>query len=1679
MAFLHSVLKDVHDKQPYNVGKNILRDNVLSHFNGKLCSGHKGFQTVIDRVAQGVGEYNREVEDSNKKVSAPIIKLHKEMEELKKQVEGASDEQAEKALKSVSIILKESKRQAEIFVTHMNSAHRHIADLNTKCNINVIYAKNNISHESAVLHRCSDKAWDDYVTTYSTIRNTLRWLEKNVNEQIEKQVTDLVETLKFKVKNIKVKLEEIEYKLRDYLVELNNWITEAKKYIDNIRKRHIDKIIQREVGQDNYVKINYIGDALIKEAKEIYEAFRAAETYVEKLVGDALQAVKEMDAALRKDLKLVKDGIKEDVQKYVKNLNITELEGHVKSGLKTLKTSIVSDLQGYVKDYVTAVKDEVTKIINGNGKPQDCGLKGIKDKIVKDYAAQFSSDEGFGVQCRNGYKTFWILMSYNSRFNITFNEKYFEGSTRDSRRDRIEGSEGRDRHKTTKSTLNEIVQIILHSIQSTATKVAEQFKSFTERNVSSSVTYKLGENLDAALKVVEPLEDKLGQAVVAGNGPVDPSAAYTSGKAIDLAGKTDEKIAAGVEKHIAETGGSVKLDAKQPLMQQFKTKYDVLYGKLENGQVDRTFGIRLGQQIGKDEQSSAPGGGPGADAKVTLDSKKFSKYLLSVDTSCLGTDKSDLSGTDPKEGKLPLAIGAIRDEGLDYLRNTLDDKIKGHDGVLYRFSKVITKNLNDLQTAIAGFADGIKWKLEALENENIDTKLAKIRDTLNNLRNDNLGEVITAAECYIDSEADELRHSTICSLQDFLHQQVKIAQTTLTTRARRNYVTSVKAMLQAFAQKVTQELSPLPAAIEEDLRIGFKGFMKTLDNSLEKTLKGQGEATRLQDFAYSFLTFMGPVKDYVNGEIVKVHRDENDKKNPKPSGEEDLYTTKLRIIFDALQSLLNHISTEKRYDCAFPMLVDSLSGAISKLKPASFELSNTPILDGLGKGLNKFVDQMRKAYINVYEGHPHPIDFNNLLKDKEDEPAKIPAEKSPVAKPKEQVLTPDGRNLSKVCLTTIHLLFNDLHKLFYNCAKKYRDLAVDGSAITDAEKNKLQKHLERHGFKIDNLITNTTGHNVAVKLGNGFSKHGEFNASPSANHINFNIYLKSVHASMKSNNVLRKLYDYLERYFYACHLSTFSATRYPCSVFEMLAWCSGLTYNVFYQKTMVQCNAMIKDEKDDLLRNMLYDVVAVHLPAISTPAYDLLVGIAGHGDAATYYGCDYFANKLGLHYPSNANSCFDMLLDVLRRIYSVSKFLLNRCRLYKSSFGWADCDFGTGVQTSGWQCSPEGDKLSSTADCSVGSPLHSYLTDSQRGLLPHALISFKGKLVCSTCSKSAGNMPCLTPLGFRSFSGSKRTGKDLCNVLGKLCGREGCMSNLYSCISCLVGLTPKTLTDVLSFYCQFAQSWDLMPLDTKPKHPIQCALYEQITATVACDAADARKLLNPCRVFYENATHVSHNIDSPDIKYLVGCNQKGCGSFIKPLNSTAYYTFAAKNAGKYLTWLLYVCPRLQTFLEQLKESFSNISCSDSGCRGCHHEGKCKSGKHGTESCDCASIAHCRGVLPVLYEHGLVYSEDGYTSTKTCSTFYKAIDGILNSKLLGDFLEAIDNFFLAVRKNFIWTLLALWSLSLLYLLHIAVVRLDVLRIRSHLRSPSSHRIAAQSLLAAARVKALANVKYFSP
>ncbi|CDR71759.1 hypothetical protein, conserved [Babesia bigemina] len=209
-----------------------------------------------------------------------------------------------------------------------------------------------------------------------------------------------------------------------------------------------------------------------------------------------------------------------------------------------------------------------------------------------------------------------------------------------------------------------------------------------------------------------------------------------------------------------------------------------------------------------------------------------------------------------------------------------------------------------------------------------------------------------------------------------------------------------------------------------------------------------------------------------------------------------------------------------------------------------------------------------------------------------------------------------------------------------------------------------------------------------------------------------------------------------------------------------------------------------------------------------------------------------------------------------------------------------------------------------------------------------------------------------------------------------------------------------------------------------------------------------------------------------------------CGPYLQTLFCDTYYYIAAKHTNVYLSWAVYLPWTLYDYLKSLFDSFSSISCQDWGCSTCVDGSSCKPGKHGDGyGCKCRSLVGCRGVMSILYSYGFTFGDVkkllSGDQRRYCRNLYAQLQNVLKSQYFTKLFEECDNFIWTIRQPFSYLVLTLWLLSFLYLIHIMVIRLDLLHIKSHLHSPSSHRIAAQSLLAAGRVNKLNRVFYLQP
>ncbi|CDR71671.1 hypothetical protein, conserved [Babesia bigemina] len=1014
--------------------------------------------------------------------------------------------------------------------------------------------------------------------------------------------------------------------------------------------------------------------------------------------------------------------------------------------------------------------------------------------------------------------------------------------------------------------------------------------------------------------------------------------------------------------------------------------------------------------------------------------------------------------------------------------------------------------------------------------------IKKIKHDLTELQKTLVDKPIELTKKLLKFTSDAEKHFAD-ELKKEVEKDIQNAEKSLTSHVRWQYVDSIKLLLQACADKAQEELSPLPKLIDIDLTIGFKGFMKAVEGevtegknigqNIEKLssraadpVDSADKRTAFQNLSKAFKHFWSPLASYVNKEIVRLNEEENDKKHPAVKDVYD-YHGQLIAIYDAFNEALTHINKTHRYDHTLPELLDNVDAAIANLKPDGFAKPSSPVIDSLTEGLTHFVGELRKVYISAYDKETFE---SELIHDT----GKDVVYSNNVDRIKE--LTKYGEKCAKVFLTLLEVLTHELDGLKKGCGKhQTKQISLKALENRKSVDNPLGAFFQKNGYRVskeadshEGELRNKTKFTAKEISDNLLNKHLNFNydAIKEWKKTKNNAAARSSHAASQITllDILDFFHEHLLDYFKTSHLRHIPSPKAPCNIYQMLQWLTGLRYNPMYETLCGHFKGLFKKpEGDKAQKDSEYKLdstetklnaeeLTTMLRRVCNYSVDVLVAIQGHGHADGVYAVDFYVNSEGLSYPSNPGQCFDLLVDVASRVYHQMLFLYKQCNNGPQSSGWSDCHYGRGIAGSAWNCNtlqcPDQEceqKHDQTADqhykCGVKSPLQSFLEDGLPGFLPHQFTKPGCKLECAVPNHFG--KPCLTPMGFTDIgiaASHTKQGKHLKDVLEKFCGTvDPRLTKLCSMLTCLLQKPPQTLGDIFAFYHKFLDKWD------KSSEHKNAAFVE---AVQKANFGNAQTKLDVACI-QSGHTHSDKHLKG-ELLTLTKCNSNvsptpPCGAYLQPLYLQTREIYSKHHADRYLSWVVYIT---DTFYDLLKKLYDECckKCKTPGSR-CYE--KCCTAncqvtysaeeptvntledvKHNT---NCNSIVKCPNTHPTLYKYGFTFGSPHDLSgqyhaktRRTCKDFCTALERVIGKGcLLADLLKHIDNFLWIIRQPFSYLVLSLWLLSLFYLLHIMVIRLDLLHIKSHLHSPSSHRIAAQSLLAAARVNKLNRVFYLQP
>ncbi|GBE63035.1 hypothetical protein, conserved [Babesia ovata] len=1684
MAFLHSVLKDVCDKQPYKVGKEGLNEIVNTHLKDKLCSGHEGFKRVIDKVADGVGGYNRAVESSNEAVRNIVTGMQKNMKSLQTQVSGilkdnvgAGDlelkqpvtftpEEVKEAMDKIDSHLNSCLDVTYNFNIDMHSAKTRINDVNHTLRVNVNNVRMFVQHENDRLKASTKTSRDDMYEMQQTVGYVLHELRMKVNGSIKFQVENLVSMLKNKVADIRAQLKDVNKLHRKYVDVLTQWIKDVDMFIEQQGEKNVQKILDEVKWSNdgnkpqNWNNVVCAADELKAKAQSLCTAGQAARVAAEQYVREAQDAVYHLDYGLKQDLKKMREDIKTKIWQEIKTLKVMDLGGDVNVDLRRLESGIKESVTTYIKGYVNAVKTNVDKI-KGNG--QDDGLAGVNKHIVEIYAKEFKNGTDafdkivktwledifkYNVSVKDSIKEALDKIIINLK-HLTLSSTYVDkikskiedgqiqhiaGAIKD--RIKTEGSVtfetfehrvykcvnnfattlgnklGKDEHDspTRKQFVKDIASeigkkvvqdgsddsglinylidaatAILAALYSKASDIASELKSLAAINGSSKS--QVGKKLDDAYNDANNLSTQLSAALRGSNRHAyvpDPGSLSKPDDSLDtkIGAAIDGQFTSGPTV-IVDVAGSQAAYELSKVMKSFHTNYSEIRKSLRKnieGKVD--------QEIGTEKEH----GGTYDFRMKSLSLDKLESYI-----KCIGQDNI-------KNGSLPKAIENIE----NHVKSALSPIDGLNDEAKQQFQKV-DQHLDVLCAVIRRDGEELKDQLKILKNNKIAKELKQIKDDLDNLRKTMFYNVLRETRHFIEEVAPRLEKETIQCLQDFLNNEVQKAKNLLTTRARRNYVTSVKALLTAFATKVTQELQPLPAAIDEDLRIGFKGFVKKIETHFIPNVKLIGSLSR-STTTYVEIVEKSPQRSAAlsirlgfEGFLYSLWRQEDVKCD-------DL---KVESLYTPLKTLLDGLEKSQHFDHDFCKNRETFSAAVNLFSPETMEGAPQKLLMPVKYGLQKFLEELKKAYVNQYSGVKFERDLldGKFLVDHKSQPTAT------------YDLNEYGEKLSKVCLTFL------------------RNLALGFEILRETL------------IDISNPKTLTSKIHIGNALGDFFAKRG-FAVSTGdvkqdgelRNHENMKG--EHVHEKLKSADFMERLHDlfnHLSTYNQVCHIRHIPDGKPPRDIRRMLTWMSGLGNNPVYGPLKEYLKTLFPKPNDPnsppnpnpslsaYPTDITYQNLTSTLDLIPAYSYKLLTRVLGFGHEGGRYACDIFTNEDDLLYPTSSGQCFDMFIDMLFRLRQQLCFLYTQCHNGPDSSGWSDCYYGRNVAGSAWNCNDlkcpnqqcpqkvdqKGGQIGNqtatqTCDqhptCGLKSPLQSFLEDGLQGFLPHSITSPGCKLTCSLSNHRG--IPCKTPMGFgdiATVASHTKTGIDLKRVLGQYCGQQDSpLTKLCSLLSCLVSRPPQNLGDMFAFYYGFLADWNGGFYKYEKTAYTQDAFNESVNDA---NFGTSYTALDPSPLF--NRTDHAESHSKGDLLSISTCtsdSKETCGLYLRPLASNVYTIFSSKYKSNYLSWIVYITETFNDLLQKLYDD-CNSKCGkmQNKCRGVICIRDCPtaipSDKSRNHTSECGSIVKCPDTYPTLCKYGFTFGSAYDLSgrgrhphqRRTCNNFCEALKKVLSNK----------------------------------------------------------------------------------
>ncbi|ORM41966.1 uncharacterized protein BXIN_2220 [Babesia sp. Xinjiang] len=675
----------------------------------------------------------------------------------------------------------------------------------------------------------------------------------------------------------------------------------------------------------------------------------------------------------------------------------------------------------------------------------------------------------------------------------------------------------------------------------------------------------------------------------------------------------------------------------------------------------------------------------------------------------------------------------------------------------------------------------------------------------------------------------------------------------------------------------------------------------------------------------------------------------------------------------------------------------------------------------------------------------------------------------------------DGTLCARIFLGCLPVLFSGLSYLYWQCGIQSSRWDQGGSVAIDNTNNALGIFFQCCGYetnRLNSLMYASGEQDKSIKKlldgtsGNGFQ---EFKASGVNVEDEYSKYIKQVlNKTDATKHPLSSLYICSTYYFQHQQTKQENCTRTPSTIREMLYWLMALPYSSVFQQLSNNSSDIPKllgKEKTPSITFINGSNSTITFKLSTIPSYLLPPCFYAGFTLMTIQGTlnglktDTEKPQLNLHsiysnshfkfnYPDNPSDWFNELWNVVYQLMTQLLFLSDTCGwCIGRGCGWLWCQYASGIKydnVHSWIC---------TADSCNGD--HNDGNCSQTDAAAHTT-------ACGQNGTSSPLQACLydkldgfgnPKMGFNGYMSKfpqPRYGKLLTEMLipfvdDKSREKASLYNALLTCYSVTLRI-PRSTGDLFSFFYNFSEYYTNSKSNATIKKTLEDEFNDYHWNGIDKTGGNGQAITTALEKLKGNNHSASHPYD---LYSLRECKEKEtCGEYLDPISRNFYSIFAIGYADGYLRYVVHLAQAFNKELQNLLNAFNSIDCRD------HKHKQCEAKCHFKKKCCCPTIVQCHGVYPLFYSLGFTFNQFGTLNgqpqrqpqyKRTCSQFSTQLSAVITGEPFKQLLKQINLFLLSIRKPFLLYLLTFWLLAITYLTYSLTIPLDVLHLRSHLRT----------------------------